>query len=336
IDERSAPPPQRAALWNRRGHCLDRLDRFAEAFAAFSRGRSIESDFRRVRFDPTAAAERLARVAEDFRRDALPKLAPEKLPFQPVFVLGFYRSGTSLIEQILASHRDIAGAGELQTLPRTQDDLWGPAALLRRSVLGEGAGELRGVLRTARQRFLDEARQPPTDWRGQRWVVDKHPFNSMRLGLIHLLFPGATVIRVMRHPLDVILSCYFQFFRNASEWASTLETAATYFALVDDHVAEMKALLPLNYREIRYEDVVAAPEPQIRDLLAFIGAEFDPACLAFHENKRVVRTASYEQVTRKLYERSAGRYRHYLPFVDNAVISRLERALARGGYTVER
>jgi hypothetical protein len=150
-----------------------------------------------------------------------------------------------------------------------------------------------------------------------------------------MMFPEAPIVRIQRHPLDIVLSCFSQNFWAASPWTFSLEHIAQYVSAIDEHVARMRAVLPLKLVEIRYEDVVGSPDASVRSLLAFVGAEYDPACLSFHENKRVVRTASYEQVTRKLYASSIDRYKHYLPFIDNAVVGRLERVLTSGGYTID-
>lgn len=335
-NEAAASPEHRIELWTERGRNHDARRAYGEAMDAFRRSRALAAGFYPDRFDPEATRRRLNRYADVWQ--SRQGLAADNAPASPcpIFVLGFPRSGTSLVEQILASHRDIAGAGELETLKQIEDELGRDDVPFPASLASLGESALRDRITVARTRFLDEACKQAPDGRGKRWIVDKHPFNSERLGLIHMMFPEAPILRIQRHPLDIVLSCFSQNFWGANPWTFSLEHIAAYLAAIDEHVARMRAILPLKLLDVRYEDVVGAPEASVRSILGFIGAEYDPACLAFHENKRVVRTASYSQVTRKLYASSAGRYRHYLPFIDDAVIHRLEGVMTRGGYTVER
>jgi tetratricopeptide (TPR) repeat protein len=335
-NEAGASPEHLIALWAERGKTHDALQAFDKALQAFRRSRTLAAAYYPDRFDPDNTRKRLRQYAAAFQGLSLPEIGRTPATPCPIFVLGFPRSGTSLLEQILASHRDIAGAGELDTLKQIQDELGADGAVFPATFSGLHEAEVRERIEAVRTRYLDEAVAQAPDGPGKRWIVDKHPFNSERLGLIHLMFPDAPILRIRRHPLDIVLSCYAQNFSAASPWTFSLEHIADYVAAVEEHVAAMRSALPLNCMEIRYEDVVGSPEASVRAVLAFIGADYDPNCLAFHENKRVVRTASYEQVTRKLYASSVGRYRQYLPFIDHAVVSRLESALASGGYAIER
>jgi hypothetical protein len=159
------------------------------------------------------------------------------------------------------------------------------------------------------------------------------PLNETHLGLIHLLFPESALVHVVRHPLDVVLSVYSNLLTHGFYCAYALESAARHYArvmeLVDHQVGEMS----LKYLRVRYEDVVDDQEASIRRVLEFIGEDFDPGCLAFHENRRYARTASYAQVTEKLYDRSRYRYRNYLPQLQ-PVISILQPVIERLGYTI--
>jgi hypothetical protein len=159
------------------------------------------------------------------------------------------------------------------------------------------------------------------------------PLNETHLGLIHLLFPEAPLLHVVRHPLDVVLSVYSNLLTHGFYCAYALESAARHYArvmeLVDHYIEEMS----LKYLRVFYEDLVGDQEASIRRVLQFIGSEFDSNCLAFHENHRYARTASYAQVTEKLYDRSRYRYRHYLPQLE-PVIPILQPVIERLGYTV--
>ena len=146
---------------------------------------------------------------------------------------------------------------------------------------------------------------------GKRWFTDKMPLNETHLGLIHLLFPQAPIVHLVRHPLDVMLSVFSNGLTHGFNCASGLDTAATHYMLVADLLAHYREVLPMRYLQVRYEEVVDDLPDQARRLLAFISAPFDPKVLDFHENARAARTASYAQVTEKLYDRSRYRHRHY-------------------------
>jgi hypothetical protein len=159
------------------------------------------------------------------------------------------------------------------------------------------------------------------------------PLNETDLGLIALLFPRAPMIHVLRHPLDVVLSVYSNLLTHGSYCAYALETIARHYVRVAALVAQYRAEMDLNYLAVRYEDMVTDQSATVSAVLDFIGAGFDPACLDFHENRRYARTASYAQVSEKLYDKSRFRYRHYLAHLE-PVIPILEPAMQQLGYSV--
>jgi len=128
---------------------------------------------------------------------------------------------------------------------------------------------------------------------GADWFTDKMPLNETHLGLIALLFPEAPLIHVIRHPLDVMVSAISNHFTHGFFCAAELDTAAEHYVRVMDLVQHYRAEMTLRYLPIRYEDMIDDQEPTVRAILEFIGAGFDPRCLAFHENRRYARTASY-------------------------------------------
>ncbi len=160
------------------------------------------------------------------------------------------------------------------------------------------------------------------------------PLNETHLGLISLLFPQSPIIHVIRHPLDVLLSVYSNHLTHGFFCASRLETIAQHYNLVADLIAHYKANLKMRYLPVRYEDMVVDQEENVRRVLKFIGVEFDPRCLRFEENTRYARTASYAQVTEKLYDRSRYRYRPYLRQL-TPVLDALAPVIARLGYSID-
>jgi hypothetical protein len=169
---------------------------------------------------------------------------------------------------------------------------------------------------------------------GARYFTDKMPLNETHLGLIHLIFPESPIIHVRRHPLDILLSNFSNFLTHGFHQAFDVRTCAMHYVLIDGLVEHYKQHLDMKYMDVRYEDMVEDQEPNVRRILDFIGVDFDPKTLAFHENQRYARTASYAQVTEKLYDSSVYRYRHYRKHLDEAV-QILKPVLDRLGYPSE-
>lgn len=218
----------------------------------------------------------------------------------PIFIVGMPRSGTSLAEQILASHPAVFGAGEVS--------FWNGAYDRYRAAQEKG---------TAGPAFLHELasdylRQLASLGGGRDRVVDKMPANFMYGGLIHAAFPAARIIHMQRHPLDTCLSIYFQNFFNIGAYANDLEDLAHYYSQyvrVTDH---WRNLLPKNaWLDVSYEQLTADPEQGTRRILDFLDLPWDPRCLEFHTTDRVVITASRWQVRQQIHTSSAGRWRNY-------------------------
>jgi hypothetical protein len=160
------------------------------------------------------------------------------------------------------------------------------------------------------------------------------PLNETHLGLIGLIFPEAPIIHVLRHPLDVVLSVFSNHLTHGYYCANALETIAQHYMLIFGLVEHYRREMALKYLPVRYEDIVTDQESHMRRITSFIGLPFDRKCLKFHENRRYARTASYAQVTEKLYDTSRFRYRRYLTQLA-PVIPILEPAILSLGYTVE-
>jgi tetratricopeptide (TPR) repeat protein len=225
---------------------------------------------------------------------------------RPVFIVGLPRSGTTLTEQILASHPRVFGAGELSLASRGFG--------LLPTMTGQQAAPLecvprldRATVRELARRHLEEleALGPSADR-----IVDKMPENALFLGWIATIFPRATLIHCQRDPRDIALSCWLTHFGHL-RWACDLGQIADR---VNEHLRIMdhwKRVLPVPLHEVDYEDLTAEPERSARRLVDWCGLEWDPACLAFHETRRHVRTASAAQVRRPVHRRSVGRWRNY-------------------------
>lgn len=210
------------------------------------------------------------------------------------FICGMFRSGSTLLEQILAAHPAVTPGGELSFFQRGAPD-W-PAALL------EGAP---AELGQAYEAHLAEL------FPGAERVSNKRPDNFLHLGLLAALFPGARFVETRRAPLDNCLSLYFQPLAAGQAYANDLLDCGHYYRQYRRLMEHWHALLPGRILPLDYEALVAGPEPVLRDVLEFLGLPWDPACLAFHEVPNRVRTASVHQVRRPLYADASGRWRHY-------------------------
>jgi hypothetical protein len=195
-------------------------------------------------------------------------------------------------------------------------------------------GDQREGLDNLRDYYLQKVRQMGVLRPGAAWFTDKMPLNEMHLGLIALMFPQAPLVHMIRHPLDVMVSAMANHFTHGFFCATALETAARHLVLISNLVQHYRAQMPLRYLPVRYEDVVDEQEATVQSVFDFIGEPFDPAVLQFERNARYARTASYAQVTEKLYDRSRYRYRHYLRPLE-PIIPILQPLIDHLGYTVD-
>jgi tetratricopeptide (TPR) repeat protein len=227
---------------------------------------------------------------------------------RPVFIVGLPRSGTTLVEQVLASHSQVFGAGELRLAREYFDAL--PAAMNRSDPAMVCLARLdRATIEIIGQRYLD--RLHALDATALR-IVDKMPDNYMYLGLLAALFPRARFIHCRRDLRDVAVSCWMTNFRQI-RWASDPDHIASRFAAYQRLIEHWRATLPVPVLEVAYEDTVADLEGVARRLVGWCGLEWEPACLQFHKTERPVRTASVTQVRQPVYTRSVARWKHYEP-----------------------
>ena len=288
---------------------FDRMGEYADAWAWVERANAL----RGARFDSAALTAEADAMIKAWSPNRFPLITRLDEPAElPVFIIGMPRSGTSLVEQILGSHPGVNACGELTDIP------WGARRVSGRegavvTMLTEPERFRRSDLQQIREGYIARLRRD--DQTAER-ATDKLPQNGFYLGLIWCMLPGARVIRCKRNPVDVALSCYFQDFNLRPGWLYSPESIAAFYReneRVIDHYAEV---LDLPVLEVRYEELVADPEPQMRRLVDFIGLDWDPACLRFHESDRVVRTASNDQVRRPLYTSSVSRHERYGPLAD--------------------
>jgi tetratricopeptide (TPR) repeat protein len=287
--------------------------------AAFRHHRTGNEIARRSRLSYNRAemTQRVTRTLEAFDRNALAALRPGGLASErPVFVVGMPRSGTSLTEQILASHPQVHGAGELlywifaADAERAANPGQRAVNPEQRAVNPEQRAAMIAGLGRAYLEGL--ATQAPDASR----VVDKLPVNFRNAGLIHAALPGARFVHIERNALDTCLSIYFQGFSAAHPYATDFGDLAHYYHEYRRLMAHWRSVLPpQTLLEVRYEDLVDDPEGWTRRMLTHIGLPWDPRCLEFHRTERPVLTASNWQVRQPIGKGSVGRWRRYERFI---------------------
>lgn len=283
----------RAPLEFALAHLREQQGEFDAAFAQFRRANDLYA----------AEAPKDDERREKLVRDELAALTPERLAArrswgdpsrQPVFVFGMPRSGTTLIEQVLVSHPEIGGLGELELIPQLAPSMAEPSA----ATVAEAAAA-----------YL---KAHPSGVRKKLRVTDKSIGSWQHLGAILLLFPQAKLINCLRHPLDVCWSIYSILFNQDSlVYAYDFERLARHFRLYCEVVDHWRNAMPGRILDVRYEDMVASPKTTARRLVAHLELDWDPGCLNFHETPRAIRTASMGQVRRPLYSSAIGKWRRY-------------------------
>ncbi len=268
----------------------------------------LANDLMDFAFDPKAFADEITAFIEIFTPTLLEQgqhLGKES--DLPVFIVGMPRSGTTLIEQILASHRNVFGAGELTNVSRLALRL--PSIVVGNDPYPECVARLDGktVQGLAEEYLADLRRHAPEAAR----VTDKIPNNFLHLGLITLMLPSARVIHCRRDPMDTCLSIYFNHFSAHHAYAYDLAHLGLYYRQYDRLMAHWARVLPIPMLEVDYEDLAENQEEMSRKMIEFCGLAWDPRCLDFHNTIRTVHTASKYQVRQPLYKESIGRWRYY-------------------------
>jgi tetratricopeptide (TPR) repeat protein len=305
-DAAATPEDARVRLNVALGYYHDRRGEHDEAFRRLRLGYDVRA--RRQPFDSDGYSRAVDALIEtltpEFYREA-PTSGLDSA--RPIFIVGMPRSGTTLTEQILASHSAVAAGGELAGLVKVSYQV--------RELSRTGAPYPQGLERIGRSAlrqmaryYLDQLERISPD---AARVTDKLPYNFMHLGLIPLLFPHARIVHCRRHPLDNCLSCYFTGFADQIRFANRLDTLGRYYLDYQRLMEHWHRVLPLELFDLPYEALVHDTEGRIRALLDHCGLPWEDACLSFHETERGVRTPSRWQVRQPIYGASVGRWRHY-------------------------
>jgi len=302
------PDSARATALFRLGALHDAVGEYETAWKAFTTANILIG----TQFDPDRHDANTDAMIANWSAEALRTIPrSNQRSEQPVFIVGMPRSGTSLVEQVLASHPKVHGAGELPDLPVIAADLKGAPNSIDPVIVDPSVITRKGVDGAAKK-FLGSLYTKGA--RGPR-VTDKLPINFFLVGVIDRLFPNARVIHTKRNALDTCVSCYTNHFQGAYHWAYRLDHLGRFHNAYERLMDHWKATLDIPIHTVVYEELVDDLEGQARKLIDFIGLEWDDACLEFHKSKRVVTTLSNEQVRRPIYKSSSGRWRNYEPWL---------------------
>ena len=291
------------------GEIYDELGQFDAAFENFAKANELKPAI----FDPESHNRQITQISRYFSGNKLKQLPHADLcECTPVFILGMPRSGTSLVEQILASHACVQAGGERLELPLLIKDL--PAALGTPDTYPDCLDALtHDAIKSLRDTYLagyGDIKREATIF------TDKRPWNFLHVGMIELLFPNARLIHCVRDPLDTMLSIFFQNLNARTEpYATNLDHIAAYYGDYQRIVAHWTSVSNLAFFEMRYEHMVEDQEGCTRRLLDFLELEWEPECLQFHKTRRVVNTASYAQVRKPIYRSSVGRHLNYARYL---------------------
>ncbi len=307
LGDPSLSPALRARVHFALGKLRDSVRDYDQAFTHFEQAN-------RLRHDPAMKLDEHRRLVDALKSTYSPSFVQTMprsscMDDRPLFIVGMPRSGTSLVEQILASHPEVYGAGERWDVACTALALPETLSHPEHYPFCIPALDADTATRLA-QSYLSRLEESGGT---ARRFTDKMPHNFTHLGLIAQLFPKARVIHCMRDPLDTCLSCYFSDFHRKHEYSNDLETLGAYYQLYLELMAHWARVLPDNLPvlDIQYEELVADPETVSRKIIAFSGLDWDARCLDFHKTRRTVVTLSYEQVRQPVYSSSVGRWKHY-------------------------
>jgi len=294
------------------GKALEDRAEYRESFHYYARGNALKRSQSRYRpeiIERNARLQAEVCTAEFFaaRRSVGCTSA------EPIFVVGLPRAGSTLIEQILASHSQVDGTQELAEIPRIVAEMQGRAP-------DDAPPRYPGLLAGMRpaefaalgERYLSLARP----YRGGKArFVDKMPNNFRHLGLIHLMLPNARIIDARREPMACCFSNFKQLFASGQEFTYSLEDIARYYRAYVELIAHWEAVLPGKILRVQHEELLEDFEAQVRRMLDFLGLPFEPACLEFYRTERSVRTASSEQVRQPIYKEGVDQWRNFEPWL---------------------
>lgn len=297
---------KRISLHYALGKAYDDLGEWDRAFPEFMEGARLKRA--KLHYETMAHSDLVDRIIQTVDAEFYQRWQDAGDPTDlPIFVLGMPRSGTTLTEQILASHPAVHGAGELRNLLEVIQSPTGggDAGVFPANLLSVDGETLRAFGAEYHRRLREH--DPVA-----RRITDKMPANYLAMGLIPLMLPHARIVHVRRHPLDTCVSCFTRLFNRHQEATYDLYELGRHYADYARLMAHWRSVMPAgSFLEVQYEDIVADLETSARQLIDWVGLPWDEACLSFHTTRRNIRTASVTQVRQPIYRKSVERWRHY-------------------------
>ena len=310
VDAARTPPVDRYHLCFALGKALEDRGDFEESFRFYARGNALKKAESTFRLD--VLERTLSRQAELCTREFFEARRGWGCPdASPIFIVGLPRAGSTLLEQILASHSQVEGTMELADVPRL-------AASLDRHPGGQRYPAALASLTADEFRAFGEAYVRDTRHyraRGTPFFIDKMPNNFRHIGLIHLMLPNAKVIDARREPMACCFGNFKQLFASGQQFTYGLEDLARYYVAYVGLMDHWDSVLPGRVLRVRHEDVIDDLEGSVRRMLDFCGLEFERTCVEFHKSDRRVHTASSEQVRRPINREGVDQWRHFEPWL---------------------
>lgn len=311
------------------GKALEDRAEYEESFRYYERGNAFKKS--EGRFDLAAMERNLKQQASLFTHEFLASREGGGCDRpDPIFIIGLPRAGSTLIEQIVASHSQVEGTMELADIPRMVQHLAGRE---NRDVPSRYPALLAELTAAERLRLGEKYIADTRVYRtGKPYFIDKNPNNFRHIGLIHLILPRARIIDARREPLACCFSNFKQLFASGQEFTYSLEDLARYYCAYLEIMAHWDAVLPGRILRVQHESVVEDLEGNVRRLLEFLELPFEPACLEFYRTERSVRTASSEQVRQPIYKEGIDQWRNFEPWL-GALKEALGMQAGAGGAT---
>lgn len=312
LDKKNLPEQDRLTLHFALGKIFDDCKQYKQAFEHYQDGNKIKR--RTLSFNIKKAQNFVDQSLKIFNSSLINKMSAWGSDSSlPVFIVGMPRSGTTLVEQIIASHTQAEGAGELLKIKEIKYQL--ERACNSEAELPQDIHQLeQHHVRTAAEDYLEFIKSyKGTD---TLCITDKMPTNFLYLGLINILFPQARIIHCRRDPMDTCLSNYFQLYSRGNYFCYGLTELGKYYKEYERLMSHWHTLFPNRIFDIQYETLVSNTEHEAKKLIEFIGLDWNEQCLEFHRTKRAVQTASNWQVRKPIYSQSVKRWKNYEPFLE--------------------